>query len=339
MRAVALFGALTLAAASAQTLVPQNQIANFLVSKQLDPLKCQAEALRPVLDFSFRFHAGYTVRAPIDQYSGPGHKWAIVVQIQPESGPAVYFVERLNLPAVSGSKAEAAAGGGYLLGVGRYRTTLLLLDDQSRICRADWTIDARLGANDRGVKMSIPPGAIQEMSTRGTAAASPHQPPLNRLTVLLHAAPVFPRMTKVQPGDTVTLLGALSSLLTLAPARSVRLVVFNLDQQKEIYRADQFTPDQLPAVRQAIFDLQLATVDYHQLQNPAGHLDLLTHLADQEMHAENPADAVRLPWSTREIERRQASSGCRESPSRCPQILLCGVSAGPADSLFGRSIQ
>jgi hypothetical protein len=80
--------------------------------------------------------------------------------------------------------------------------------------------------------------------------------------------------------------------MDLAPARSVRLVVFSLDQRKEIYRAGQFTSRQLPDVRQAIFDLQLSAIDYHRLQNPAGHLDLLARLVDEERRAADPSDAV-----------------------------------------------
>jgi hypothetical protein len=84
----------------------------------------------------------------------------------------------------------------------------------------------------------------------------------------------------------------LSSLLDLAPADSVRLVVFSLDQQKEIYRRDRFTPDQLEAVRQAMFNLQLGIVDFQTLQHPEGRADLLAGLVNGELEAQNPSDAV-----------------------------------------------
>jgi hypothetical protein len=140
--------------------------------------------------------------------------------------------------------------------------------------------------------MAIQPGTVQEISLRGARSVSSQGAALSRMTVLLHAAPVSPRQSKIQASDVVTLLGALSSLLDLAPAQSVRLVVFNLEQQKEIYRQERFTLDQLEAVRQAVFDLQLSVIDYHSLQNPTGHLDLLAHLVDQELHSENRSDAV-----------------------------------------------
>lgn len=275
-------------------MVAPDRVAQFFERKDLKPLKCQAGPLRPVLDFSFRFRAGYTVRVPLEQYRGKGHKWMVMVRVQPEVGGApVYFLDRLNLPDVPDAKADGDAGGGYLLGTGLYRATFLLLDDEARACRADWNIEAQAGSGDRSVTMAIAPGAVQEISLRNARSVnSTGTAALGRLTVLLHAAPVWPRMSRVQGSDVVTLMGALSSLLDLAPARSVRLVVFNLEQQKEIYRHEQFTLDQLGAVRQAIFELQLATIDYRSLQNPAGHLDLLAHLVEQELNAGQPSDAV-----------------------------------------------
>jgi hypothetical protein len=294
MRAAAIFSMVVWVTASAQTILPPEQGAELFGRGGLGALKCQVEPLRPVLDFSFRFHAGYTAWVPLNQYRGPGHKWIVVVRIQQElAGQPVYLVERLRLPDVPDTRVEGEAGGGYLLGEGSYRASLLLLDDQGRACRADWNIEAQRGVEDRHVKMAIDPGAVQEISLPGTRSVrAPGEPPLGRLTVLLHAAPESPRLSKLQASDAVTLLGALASLLDLAPAESVRLVVFNLDQQKEIYRQEHFTLDQLEAVRQAIFDLQLAVVDYHTLLNPTGHLDLLANLVNSELRAEDRADAV-----------------------------------------------
>jgi len=257
-------------------------------------LKCEVEPLRPVLDFSFRFHAGYTAWVPLSQFRGAGHKWTVVVRIEPGlGGQPVYFEDTLNLPDVPDTKLEGQAGGGYLLGEGFYRASLLLVDDQNRGCRSEWNIEAALGGEDRHVKMAIEPGTVQEVSWRGARSVSARgDAPLGRLTVLLHAAPVSPHLSQMDASDAVTLLGALSSLMDLAPAESVRLVVFNLDQQKEIYRHEHFTLDQLEAVRQAIFDLQLAVVDYKTLQNPNGHLDLLNSLVSRELRAESRSDAV-----------------------------------------------
>ncbi len=282
------------AAACAQTLVTEGEVAHLLVPKGLGELSCHVQPMPPSLDFGFRFRAGYIVRAPLSQYRGKGHWWTIVVRVAPESGGApAYFLERLSMPEIPETDRLAQAAGGYLLGVGRYHVALALLDDQSRVCRSDWNIEVQPGPENRGVKLAMAPGSIQQQSlSSARTAQAPGAKPLGSLTILLHAAPISLRARTLPSAGGEILLGALSSMLDLAPARSVRLVVFNLDQQKEIYRQDHFTLDQLPAVRQALFDLQLSSVDYRLLGNPTGHLDLLEHLVSEELHAEKPSDAV-----------------------------------------------
>lgn len=311
MRAAALFSAVVWAA-SAQTILPPQRGADLFSRGSPGGLKCQVRQLPPTLDFSFRFRAGYVVAVPLNQFQGPGHRWTVVVRVQSgTAGQPVYFVDRLRLPEIPSTKMYGEAGGGYLLGEGSYRASFVLRDDQSRTCRADWNVEAQLGARDRHVKLAIEPGMAEEVSLRGRHPANPPgDAPLGRLTVLLHAAPVSPRRSIIQASDAVTLLGALSSLLDLAPADSVRLVVFNLDRQKEIYRQEHFTPDQLETVRQAMFDLQLGVVDYQTLQHPEGRVDLLAGLVNRELQAENRSDAVVfLGPHTRSADKRVLEIG------------------------------
>jgi hypothetical protein len=282
----------TFGAASAQTILTPDAFSKLAMPTPQGSLKCEARALKPVLDFSLRFRGGYTVSVPLDQYHGSGHRWTVMLEIQPDGGKLVRLLDRFNVPDLSDVKVDGEAGGGFLVGEGHYRVNFLLMDDQARACHADWDIDAKLGGASHGMHVAIEPGTVQEISSQGTAPAKARTAPLGKLTVLMHAAPVSPRSPLVQASDAVTLLGALSSLLELAPARSVRLVVFNLDQRKEIYRQEQFTRDQLEAVREALFGLRLGTVDYKQLKNPNGHLELLARLVDEELRADNRSDAV-----------------------------------------------
>jgi hypothetical protein len=294
MRAAALFSAVVWAGASAQTILPPERGAELFSRRALGDLKCEVRQLPPVLDFSFRFRAGYTVAVPLSQFQGPGHRWSMMVSLRSgAAGQPVYFVDRVRLQNIPNTKIYGEVGGGYLLGEGSYRASFLLRDEQGRACRADWNIEARLGAADRHVKLAIEPGTAEEVSLRGRRPVnSPGDAPLGRLTVLLHAAPTSPRRSTIQASDAVTLLGALSSLLDLAPAASVRLVVFNLDRQKEIYRQERFTPDRLETVRQAMFDLQLGVVDYQALQHPERRVELLAGLVRGELAAENRSEAV-----------------------------------------------
>jgi hypothetical protein len=92
--------------------------------------------------------------------------------------------------------------------------------------------------------------------------------------------------------DRLILLGSLASLLESVPARSVRLVIFNLDQQKELFRQDAFTPEAFDQASQSLSSLQLQLVDYKVLANRRGHINLLTDLINEEFHASDPSDAV-----------------------------------------------
>jgi len=47
---------------------------------------CEVTPIRPSLNFSFRFQAGYAVRVPMGQFPGSGHRWNMVVEILPVAG-------------------------------------------------------------------------------------------------------------------------------------------------------------------------------------------------------------------------------------------------------------
>jgi hypothetical protein len=260
------------------------------------PLLCEVTPIKPALNFGFRFQAGYVVRVPMSQYSGPGHGWAMVTRITPEGGgqQPVYLASRVRLPPIPKTKIELEVGGGYLLGEGRYDVNWVMLDDTGRVCSNSWRVDAKLGRHERQVKVAMPRNTVGEFSLRGPSdrkRGADDAAPF-RLTVLLHAAPLFPFRTRLRAGDRVMLLGLLSSLLERVPARSVRLVIFNLDQQQTLLRQDAFAPDALDQVAQALNGLELGRVDYHVLQNPLGHVDFLAGLMNLELSAEAPSDVV-----------------------------------------------
>ena len=111
---------------------------------------------------------------------------------------------------------------------------------------------------------------------------------------MVHAAPFSSGFSNLQPGDVATLVGSLSSLLEQLPARSVRLVVFNLAQRAVLFRQDGFTSKDLEKVITALDQLQLALVDYRTLQQHGGPTDLLADLVQTELRDPQPADALIL---------------------------------------------
>jgi hypothetical protein len=287
------------ALAPAQTLLDPSRVNNLLPLLEPAPadrhLQCDVTPLKPQLNYSFRFQAGYAVSVPMSQYQGSGHWLATLIAITPDSTTRpVYLGSRLHLPEVPKTKADMSLGGAYLLGEGRYQMKWVMTDDAGRVCRKTWQVDVKLSHSERDVQLTIPPGAVSDLSARGLRRARPPADdvaPL-RLTVLMHAAPMSPRRTHMRPNDTMTLVSSLSSLLEHVPTTSVRLVVFNLDQQKELYRRDNFTLRSLNQVFSSVNDMELGLVDVQVLSNRRGHLDLITDMVNQELRSQPPSDAV-----------------------------------------------
>jgi len=92
--------------------------------------------------------------------------------------------------------------------------------------------------------------------------------------------------------DRVMLTSTLASLLERLPTKSVRLVAFSLDQQKELFRKDDFMLSGLGEVARAINETEMGTVDYQVLANRRGHTDLMAQLLSAELNHENPSDVV-----------------------------------------------
>jgi hypothetical protein len=328
MRSLAI--ALLLATAgAAQNIVDPARFGNML--KALEPqadeklLRCEVTPIKPSLNFGFRFQAGYVVRVPMNQYSGAGHGWLILTRITPEGGgqQPVYLAGRVRLPPIPKTRITFEVGGGYLLGEGRYDVNWALRDDAGRICRSSWRVDARLGRRERRMQLSMPPDTVAEFTLRGRPdrrRGADDAAPI-RLTVMLHAAPLVPLRTRLRASDRVILLGLLSSLLERMPARSVRLVIFNLDQQKILLRQDAFAADAMDRVAQSLNGLDLGRVDYHVLQNPRGHVDFLAGLMNQELRAEAPSDVVVILGPETSYVDRLPQAALEEPRGAVPQFF------------------
>ena len=154
-----------------------------------------------------------------------------------------------------------------------------------------------------------------------------------RLTIFLHAAPLFPRRTRMRPNDMVTLMSTVSSLLERVPARSVRLVLFNLDQQKELYRKDDFLLQDMGQVSQAMTNIELGKVDFQVLQNKRGHVDLLADLVNREMQAQPSSDVVVfLGPAPRFLDRVPQASLEKPARPRSAVLLLSNFAFRAANS-------
>ena len=87
-------------------------------------LRCDVSPIKPSLNFSFRYQAGYMVTVPMNQYLGSGHGWSMLTRITPEGGDRkpVYLLSRIPLPRVPKTNVEVE-GGRRLPAGRRARTT------------------------------------------------------------------------------------------------------------------------------------------------------------------------------------------------------------------------
>jgi hypothetical protein len=302
MRCLPILALAVCTTASAQSIVNPNRLRNNVVA-QLEgaqegeqPLHCEVSPTRPSLNFSFRYQAGYVVSIPMSQYLGSGHGWTMLTRVTPEGGERkpTYLLSRIPLPRIPKTNVAVNMGGAYLLGEGVYNVRWMMVDDTGRVCRKGWRTDVHRSRADRMVKVAMPPNTVWEIGLRGarTLPQASDDAAALRLTIFLHAAPLFPRRTRMRPNDMVTLMSTVSSLLERVPAQSVRLVLFNLDQQKELYRKDNFLLQDMPQVSQAMTNVELGKVDFQVLQNKSGAVDLLTDMVNRELQAQPPSDAV-----------------------------------------------
>lgn len=284
----------------AQTLIEPAKasaqlVGAFTVNPVEDLLRCEVTPVQPALDFRFRFQTGYSINVPMDQYYGPNHAWVIATRVTlPNGKPAAYLVARVHLPDVPATKIKVNMFGGFLVGAGRYHVEWAMYDDTDRVCRKEWNIEAKLKHGEHNVTPDIPPGIVGDFSGRGlpeqTRAHDDAAP--FRLTILLHAVPSSPRRTSLRNNDRILLMSTLASLAGSVPALSVRLAVFNLDKQRVVFNQEDFKLESLGRVAQALNDMELDAVDYRTLQNPTGHIDLLSDLINRELASPKPSDAV-----------------------------------------------
>jgi hypothetical protein len=266
-------------------------------------LNCRIERRDPSLDFEFRFIAGFTVQCPLKAFEGRVGSLNMFVRVTPESGPPVVLGGTRKLAGVPAEMANFAnprklstlleASGAFAVGEGHYRVEVLAVDDRRRTCRKEWQINVvrrhAVGNSPAILKVNtVAPADFVPWDGRSKAAGESV-----RVTVLLDVAPINPREARLRAWDRSFLLHSFSSLLRAMPCQSVRLVAFNLDQDREIYRNSQFRGgEEFDALNEAMQELELGTVSYHVLQQQQGWVKMLWNLANTELRAEDPVDAV-----------------------------------------------
>ena len=293
-------------------------------------LECVIEPRKPFLDFTFRFTAGFVVRCPWKEFGGKESTALFLIRVTPEGQPPVLLASRYRLRAMppqllAGTdirkvKTEVDASGAFAVGAGRYVVEVLVRDNRYRVCRKRWTIKAS-GREQGKVPAALKANSIEPLPIHLWDGRSASSGKGLRLTVLLDAAPINSHATKLRAWDQLFLLDSLSSLLEQVPCQSVRLIAFNLEQQREIFRQERFDPSDFDGLQQAFHDLELGTVSARILQQGQAGVDFLAGLSNQEVIADPPADAVIFLGPSSRVARKIPKEALKPRETSAPQFF------------------
>jgi len=307
-----------------------SKIAPVLDSPPPNSLKCGVERWSPRLDFAFRFVTGYVIRCRLSQFEGRKAVVESYEQITPEGQPPILFASAHNVPeppaeakesskpSFSRSKLEIGLSGAFGLGEGSYRFEVLLRDDLHRTYAKHWRLQVAASHSERGVALALKPLTVESEEERSWRVVSSQTEGV-RLTILVDAAPIFPYQTSLRAWDRAFLLESVYSVLRHAPHRSVHLVAFNLDQQQEIFRCDQFDDAAFEALSGALKQLELSSISVKALKK-RNSPEFLVSLANQELAAER-ADAIVFLGPNTRTDTHMAAVALTEKKATSPPMF------------------
>jgi hypothetical protein len=264
-----------------------------------DPkLACRVDRVPPRLGFDLRLWTGYILAIPVVEFAGqPRSIVTALIRVDPiePAGPPVYLGRRLNIPAIPSNASKRmyiTAGGGFSLGPGRYRVSMVLADVQGRTCLKQWTIKAKAG---RGNVSLLAPGEIASPSGGWKGFSPPANPAASRrATIFIDAYPVFRRrhMASLSWRDQMTLLNVLGSILAQGGFNSARVVAFDLARRQIVFDEADFQPASFDSLADAFASINLATIGYSTLAQGPTDRQFLESLVRGLDRASDPGHIV-----------------------------------------------
>jgi len=260
-------------------------------------LPCTVTPDKAVLGFDLKFHLGYEVSVPIKELAGSENQLTMVFRVVPDkrADDAVYFSQHILVPAIDRDEGGPAfLDGSFNVGEGNYHIDWLMRDRAERMCSFHWDSDATLPAKDKQMPLDIASGMVQAVDPELFKQEPPIQreqkpAPLN-VKVMVNFAPQDSTSASLQPPDTRALLSMLRSISREPRICKFSVVVYNMQQQKVIYRQDEASQIDFPALGQAVKALHLGTVDLKQLAQKHSDTDFLAQLMTTE--SKDPKDGL-----------------------------------------------
>lgn len=288
--------------APAQAPLPADEsrrVSRLFDSPRTAELKCTIEEWPPELDFAFRFVAGYFVSCPVNQFGGKKTALPIYVRVAPEGKSELLFVSKFSIPEDpqkqrSGDerkkiKSELGMSGALAMGEGKYVMEVLVVDEQNRSARKKWHLKVEPGRSQRKVPIAMEPLTVKSADSSEWELISPRGHGI-RMTVLLDAAPINPHQSKLRAWDRAFLLESVYTLLRQSPYTEARVVAFNLEQQRELFRSDSFDGAAFQRLDTRLEDTETITVSADALHKYSS-ARFLSSLLNREL-ASGHSDAI-----------------------------------------------
>jgi hypothetical protein len=231
-------------------------------------LSCEVEAIKPETGYDASLRTGYRVSIPFSELH-PGERLAVIFRVTSEADRAQhYFRQVVN----TGIFAEDAAGEGvfdgkFRVGEGRYHVNLLVRDAAGRVCSNSWSVQTPAGMR-QNAEAALGPGQVEAAESELFAP----QPPVEKaaglpsVKILLHLAPVIPGAAMLDAGDKEALVAMLRGFAKNPRIGRISLVVFNLEQNRVLYREPESPGIDFPALGRAVEEAGFGMVDAAALQ-------------------------------------------------------------------------
>ncbi len=261
------------------------------------PLSAYFETIHPTLTYAFRFYAGYRVQVPFGDFRASGSALRVLTRVTPanDARPPVCFVQAASpdQPLTAPNTNDYTMIGGFYLGPGKYRMDLAVVDASAHLYRKGVTLTAALKHSEQRLPVLLERGVVQPLDRLSWARRGSRPPgPRRRVTVLFHAASLYGPRTTLRIPDQAALLSSLATVLSGCVFDDIRLIAFNLDQQREFFREDEFNGAGFLRLARTVYSLNLNIIPIGNLKPRAEEPDLLDSLVRGESAGPRPPDAI-----------------------------------------------
>ncbi len=268
----------------------------FERASTVSAMGCTFTPSAPILTFSLQYEAPYTMDFSVEQANWPPHQLDIFLRLQRNKPDekTEYMGSRYIPPPQLVTKEAATLTGRFPLSPGDWRVAALAVDEDGKVCRNSWTVQAK----------DLAPVPLNS------------QPKLRRITVFVVSDPIYPVFGRLPSSAFEALSGSLSALVRSLPSEAVRVVVCNLALEKEFFRSERFHSANLPQAVKAIGGTETGTVNVANLRNPQLRLAFLADLINRELRESDPSNLV-------------VFLGAAQEPSRVPRQMIATDGAHP----------